>query len=185
MQRSSRAPLLSATLTTVSCWIISTRLLDDLGDAPPLLLGQRSRLDDAYAIADATSGLCVVHLVPPRVPYHLLVQGMRLRVPHEDDHRLLHLVADHDALAHLAPRASVRGLHRLTHHPSPSRAHRQAPPLVSMELKPAGGPRGRAPARGLRATGRGAERRQEPTGYTSRLRERRRSAAACSETVWW
>src|SRR5438309_1554526 len=182
MQRSSRAPLLSATLTTVSCWIISTRLLDDLGDAPPLLLGQRSRLDDAHAIADATSGLCVVHLVPPRVPYHLFVQGMRLRIPHEDDHRLLHLVADHDALAHLAPGPNLRGPHRLTHHPPPSRA--QAPPLVSMELKPAGGPRGRAPARALRAPGRAPERRKDPPASPSLLRARRRHAAAGSAPSW-
>src|SRR5207253_10479214 len=123
MQRSSLAPLLSATLSTVSCWIISPRLLDDFGDAPALLLGQGSRLDDAHAVADAAGGSLVMRLVAACVPYYLLVQGMRFRVPHEHDHRLLHLAADHDALAHLATRARVHALRRLTHRPSPLRSH--------------------------------------------------------------
>src|SRR5438105_4259722 len=175
MQSSSRAPLLSATLTTVSCWIISTRLLDDLGDAPSLFLGKGPCLDDAHAIADAARGLPVVHLVPARVPHHLLVQGMRLRVPHEHDHCLLHLVADDDALAHLAAGAGLRGLHRLTHHPPPLPPHRGIRRRARLP----------APVRhALSAAARAPDPAQDPPASPWLRRARRRHAAAGSAPSW-
>src|SRR2546422_4902791 len=98
MPRSSRAPLLSATFTIVSCWITSARLLDDLGYAPALLLGQRARLGQADAIAHAAAPLGVVRLQAARVTHHLLVQRVRLGVLDQHDDRAIHLVADDDAL---------------------------------------------------------------------------------------
>src|SRR6476659_10898009 len=54
MTRTSLAPLLSATRSRDSCWIIgrSLRSLEDLDDAPALQLRQRARLHDADLVAD-------------------------------------------------------------------------------------------------------------------------------------
>src|SRR5262249_40945613 len=61
------APELSATVTMVRNWIMarssrSSRPLDELQEAPPLVLGQRSRLHEADHVAHATLVLLVVHL---------------------------------------------------------------------------------------------------------------------------
>src|ERR1035437_7496011 len=77
MQRSSRAPLLSATLSTDSCWIMSASLLHD------------------------------VDLEAPCVTDDLLVERMRLEHLHEHDHGLLHLVAHDDTVADLAARTGA------------------------------------------------------------------------------
>ena len=80
MQSNSRAPLLSATLRTDSCWIMSASLLQNFGHAPANLLRDRARLDDAHAVADAAA-LVVVDLEAAGVTDDLLVEGVRLDAP--------------------------------------------------------------------------------------------------------
>src|ERR1700722_7074061 len=129
MQSSSRAPLLSATLSTDSCWIISASLLQHFGDAPAGFLGDRARLDDAYAIADANRVRLVVDLEAPGMADDLLVERVRLEVLHHHDHGLLHLVAHDHAVARLAAR--TRRLDRVTHrHPPGRRRFPRQPPLA-------------------------------------------------------
>src|ERR1700730_7681299 len=132
MQRIVRAPLLSATLTTVSCWITSLGLLEDFCHAPPLLLRERACFGDAHTIADVADSRLVVDLEAPRRPHHLLVKGMRLEVLHDHDRRLLHLVADDNAVAHLAPGARS-GLH--VTHPRLPRSWK-APRWASVRVRP-------------------------------------------------
>src|SRR5580658_7299191 len=120
MQSSSRAPLLSATLSTDSCWIMSASLLQHFGHPPANLLGDRARLDDPHAVADAAA-LVVVHLEARAVAHDLLVEGMRLADLHEHDHRLFHLVAHDNAITNLAARARHLGLDRVTHRHPPWR----------------------------------------------------------------
>src|SRR5437868_7468357 len=96
MQRISRAPLLSATLSRDSCWITCLPgLLHDLDHAPALVLGQGPRLHDPHQVADATAVLLVVDLELHAVLDDLLVEGMRLEVGDLYDDRLVHLVRDH------------------------------------------------------------------------------------------
>src|ERR1017187_6072764 len=118
MQRSSRAPLLSATLRTVSCWITSLRLLDDLGHPPLLLLGDGPGLGDPDLVAHGAEALFVVDLEAAPQGHDLLVQRVRLALLDQHDDGLLHAVADDDAVADLAPTALFDRL--LTHHSSPS-----------------------------------------------------------------
>src|ERR1700693_492350 len=113
MQSNSRAPLLSATLSTDSCWIMSARLLQNFGDTPARLLGDRARLDDAHAVANSAHVLLVVHLEAPRMTDDLLVERVGLEDLHHHDHGLLHLVAHDNSVAHLAPWARRWG--RVTH----------------------------------------------------------------------
>src|SRR5215467_11299126 len=97
MHRSSRAPELSATLRMVSRWITTCsllRLLEDVGDAPALLLRQRPRLDDAHAIANAAAVVLVVRLEMRATLDDLLVEGVRLLLAHQHDNCLRHAVAD-------------------------------------------------------------------------------------------
>src|SRR5579864_5885433 len=129
MQSSSRAPLLSATLSTDSCWIMSASLLQDFGDTPASLLGDGTGLDDAHAIADPTHVRLVVDLEAPGVADDLLVERMRLEVLHHHDHGLLHLVAHDHTVARLAAR--TRRLDRVTHrHPPGRRRFPRQPPLA-------------------------------------------------------
>src|SRR5687767_8820032 len=106
MTRARLAPELSATLTTVSCWIMarvsSARALDDLDQAPALVLRERSGLHDAHAVPGLRRVLLVVRLHPRRAGDHLAVDGVGDAPLERDDHRLLHLVADDEPLAHLA-----------------------------------------------------------------------------------
>src|ERR1039458_8596226 len=118
MQRSSRAPLLSATLRTVSCWITSLRLLDDRGPPPLLLLGDGPGLGDPDLVAHGAQALFVVDLEAAPQGHDLLVQRVRLALLDQHDDGLLHAVADDDAVADLAPTALFDRL--LTHHSSPS-----------------------------------------------------------------
>src|SRR5579883_3104994 len=111
MQSSSRAPVLSATLRRVSCWIIgSLRLLDDLGQAPVLRLRQRARLDDPHRVADARAVLLVVRVELHRAAHDLLVPRVALDHVDLDDDRLVALVGDDDAAALLPPPALGLGL---------------------------------------------------------------------------
>src|SRR5580704_4408101 len=95
MHRISRAPLLSATLRMLSCWITSRsllRLLEDLVEAPALVPRERPGLGDAHPVA-----------------YHLLVEGVRLELLGDHHDGLVHAVAHHQPLAELAPAAGLCG----------------------------------------------------------------------------
>src|SRR5919107_4298578 len=139
MQRISFAPVLSATLSRDSCWIIGfllvvapvlkrpggrlsltelssgsgaaaprvvlLGLLEDLDDAPALGGRQRTGLHDPDPVADAALVLLVVRLQLAGAAQDLAVQRVLDAVLDGDDHGLLHLVADHQALTHLAGRA--------------------------------------------------------------------------------
>src|SRR3954467_15157755 len=151
MHRISRAPVLSATRSRVSCWITSVSyvsqfserleawrnggppsvrgrpeagwldgapgraarrtslgLFEDLHDPPPLGGGQRTGLHHQHAVADAARVLLVVHLELAGATQHLAVDGVLDAVLDLDDDGLVHLVTDHETLAHLAlgPRGS-------------------------------------------------------------------------------
>src|SRR3984957_13361215 len=127
MQSNSRAPLLSATLRTDSCWITSACLFQNFGHAPANLLRDRPRLDDAYAITNAAA-LVVVHLETTRVTDDLLVERMRLEHLHHHDHRLLHLVALHHFVAVLATSAGRESRGHVSHRHSPDRRRYRRPP---------------------------------------------------------
>src|SRR5471030_3201611 len=146
MQRISRAPLLSATLRTDSCWIISARLLQNFRHAPARLFRDRAGLDDANAIADTARVLLVMHFEAPRVADDLLVERVRLEGLHHDDDGLLHLVAHDHAVARLAARA--RGLRLVTHRHPPER--RRLPRLPARAPRTRHRERLRVPLRELR-----------------------------------
>src|SRR5919107_5033536 len=126
MQRISLAPVLSATFSRDSCWIIlvassSCRallgLLDDLGDPPALGGRQGPGLGQPDQVARAGAVLLVVGLEPGRPPDRLLVQAVLADVLHLDDHRLVHLVGDHDPGPDLAgPPGLARGRRVLLGH---------------------------------------------------------------------
>src|SRR6476661_8191574 len=113
MQRISFAPVLSATLSRDSCWIIvlspSLGLFEDLHDAPALGGAERAGLHDQHTVAGATLVLLVVGLELRGTPQHLAVQGVLDAVLHGHDHGLVHLVAHDQALADLAVAALAHG----------------------------------------------------------------------------
>src|SRR6266511_3929091 len=118
MQRISLAPVLSATFSRDSCWIIRTsysifvgrrsamfceataaqslRLLDDLHDPPALGRRQGPGLGQPDQVALAGRVLLVVGLEPGRPPDRLPVQAVLADVLDLDHHGLVHLVGDHD-----------------------------------------------------------------------------------------
>src|SRR5919197_3052160 len=113
MQRSSLAPVLSATRSRDSCWITGLLgLLENLREAPRLRLGDRPRLDDA----DDVSGLRHVRLVMgvelARATNDLLVDRVRLHRVDADDDRLVHRRGDDDTAPLLALAAHVLGLRK-------------------------------------------------------------------------
>src|ERR671918_2620609 len=110
MQRSSRAPVLSATRRRVSCWITLLRLLHHFCQAPALQLRDRARLDDADDVADLRGVRLVVRVELRRAADDLLVPLVRLDRVDADDDRLVARGADDGALALLAPAALVLGL---------------------------------------------------------------------------
>src|SRR5579859_4909321 len=126
MQRISLAPVLSATLSRDSCWITSTpassrrcvrpaiRLLlgslEDLGNPPPLGGRERPGLHQQHAVTDATLVLLVVCLVLLGTAQNLAVLRVLHAVFHGDDDGLVHLVADHVALAGLPVTARLDSL---------------------------------------------------------------------------
>src|SRR5205814_3922255 len=85
---------------------------EDLHDPPPLGGRQRSGLHQQHPVADAAL-LLVVRLQLAGTAHHLAVQRMLHLVLDRHDDGLLHLVADHVALADLAAVALVTGW--LTH----------------------------------------------------------------------
>src|SRR5690242_7021492 len=141
MQRISFAPVLSATLSRDSCWIISLSLsprfsaraepggtlndllglLEDPDHAPALGGRQRTGLHDQDAVADAALVLLVVRLELLGATHDLAVEGVLDAVLDGDDHGLLHLVADHQALTDLPVIAILHGsLLLLLAHAAPS-----------------------------------------------------------------
>src|SRR3546814_543388 len=105
MHSTSLAPLLSATRRRVSCWIIGAPLLgplDDLEQAPALVLGQRAGLHDADAVALAGVVDLVMADVALGARHGLAVARVGLAGLDLHDDGLVHLRGGDDALADLA-----------------------------------------------------------------------------------
>src|SRR5919106_3714575 len=114
MQRSSRAPVLSATFRRDSCWIIGPLLrgLHDLLEAPALELRERTRLDEADDVADLRLVRLVVR-VELRAPLDdLLVHRVHLHDVHANDDRLVRTCRDDRALSLLPAAALVLRLRK-------------------------------------------------------------------------
>src|SRR3954447_15469405 len=102
MQRISRAPELSATLSLDSCWIIALpRLLHHVDQAPALGLGERPGLDHADHVALAGLVALVVGVQLGRAADDLLVGAVTPGDVDADGDRLVALAGDDDPLPHL------------------------------------------------------------------------------------
>src|SRR4051812_40354643 len=117
MQRSSRAPVLSATLSRVSGWTIGLPgPLQDLDEAPALGARQRPALDHADAVALVRVVLLVVRVQRRRLADDLLVHLVATRGLDAHGDRLVRLGGGDDALAGARPSWAVllrrRGLGR-------------------------------------------------------------------------
>src|SRR4051812_13045647 len=148
MQSTSLAPLLSATRRRDSCWIMrapsshshdpeggslfslirsqarSSRTLQDLDEAPALVLRQRARLGDSNAVALPGVVRLVVHVQLLGALQRLVVQRVADAVDDAHDDRLVHLRAVDDALTDL-PVLARRGS-CLSHWLAPRRARSRA-----------------------------------------------------------
>src|SRR5262245_35591537 len=103
MHKTSRAPELSATLSRLSCWIISSpRPFEHFDHSPALLLRQRPGLADPNAVALAGVVRLVVCVEALRALQRLAVATVLHAVDDCDDHRLVHLRRDHEPFPHLA-----------------------------------------------------------------------------------
>src|SRR5215203_3009310 len=101
MQRISRAPELSATLSLDSCWIIALpRLLHHVDQAPALGLGERPGLDHADHVALAGLVALVVGVQLGRAADDLLVSAVTAGDVDADGDRLVPLAGDDDPLPH-------------------------------------------------------------------------------------
>ena len=92
MHRISRAPVLSATLSRVSAWIIGrtpTGLLHDLEQAPALGARQRPALDDAHDVSLAGLVALVVGVQRAAVAHDLAVHAVRAHEVDPDGDRLV------------------------------------------------------------------------------------------------
>src|SRR5215203_426104 len=102
MQRISRAPELSATLSLDSCWIIALpRLLHHVDQAPALGLGERPGLDHADDVAFARLVALVVRVQLGRAADDLLVGPVPAGGVDADGDRFVALAGDDDSLPHL------------------------------------------------------------------------------------
>src|SRR5215204_5106390 len=102
MQRISRAPELSATLSLDSCWIIPLpRLLHHVDQAPTLGLRQRPGLDHSDHVALAGLVALIVRVQLGRAANDLLVGAVTASRVDANGDRLVALAGDDDALAHL------------------------------------------------------------------------------------
>src|SRR2546423_678823 len=113
MHRTSLAPVLSATLHRVSCWIISSRrsslrLLQDLDDPPSLRLGQWPRLHQADDVSDLGLAPLVVGHQLPGPADRLVVAAVAHGLLDPHHHGLVHLVGDDDALSKLPISSCLR-----------------------------------------------------------------------------
>src|SRR3954462_7280607 len=109
MQRISRAPVLSATLSRVSFWITLLRPLEDLDQAPALGARHRPALDDAHEVALVGVVALVVGVHGARGAHDLAVAPMALGDVDADRDRLVRLVGDDLAEAHLRRAGAVVG----------------------------------------------------------------------------
>src|SRR5690606_3138423 len=85
----------------------SLRLLQNLDHPPPLGGRQRAGLHQRHPVTDAAGVVLVVRLQLARTPEHLAVERVLDLVFDPDYYGLVHLVADHDALPHLASAARL------------------------------------------------------------------------------
>src|SRR5581483_4035063 len=112
MQRISRAPELSATLSLDSCWITrqtSLRLLENLDQPPALGAGERTRLHDADEIALAGLVARIVGVEGARPAHDLLVLRVAPCDLDLDGDRLVRLARYDPSLPDLAAgRAALR-----------------------------------------------------------------------------
>ena len=102
MQRTSFAPLLSATSKRVSCCIITTWLFNDFYYPPVLGLAQRTGFHDADGIALTALVLLVVCNELGGLLDKLAIEGMLLLTLDGDHDGLVHLAADHYSYSFLA-----------------------------------------------------------------------------------
>src|SRR3954447_22375915 len=111
MQRISRAPVLSATFRRVSFWITARllRLLEDVDEAPALGARHRAALDHAHGVARARVVALVVGVELRRGAQDLPVAPVAAGGVDAHDDRLVGLVRDDDALAHLGAARAVLG----------------------------------------------------------------------------
>src|SRR5690606_1143827 len=100
-------------------------LLENLDHAPPLGGRQRAGLHDQHPVADAAVVLLVVRLQLGIAPQDLAVEGVLDAVLDGDHDGLVHLVADHQALADLAAGTLLR--HGFLTHAAPSLSDVSAP----------------------------------------------------------
>src|SRR5580765_2001246 len=103
MHWTRRAPELSATSRFVCIWIMDAIPLacGRLGvgqDRPALALGDRPALLNAHGLADLVDIGLVMRRILLRAPHELLVDRVHDAALDLDDDRLVHLVADDDAL---------------------------------------------------------------------------------------
>src|SRR5689334_14942340 len=102
MQRISRAPELSATLSLDSCWIIALpRLLHHVDQAPALGLRERTGLDHTDHVALAGLVALVVRVQLGRAADDLLVSAVAAGDVDADGDRFVALAGDDDPLSHL------------------------------------------------------------------------------------
>src|SRR5215211_485067 len=100
MHSSSRAPVLSATLSRVSGWTIELpRPLQDLDEAPALAARQRTALDHAHAVALVRVVALVVRVQRRRLADDLLVHLVPPGALDAHGDRLVGLGRGDDALA--------------------------------------------------------------------------------------
>src|SRR6478752_3961873 len=102
MQSTSFAPLLSATRSRVSCWIMSSPSpLEDLDQPPALELRQRSGLLHAHAVARVALVVLVVHVELGRAQHRLAVERVTDAIGDLHHGGLVHRGRRDDALAQL------------------------------------------------------------------------------------
>ena len=123
MQRISRAPVLSATLRR-GLVLDHLRTLQDLDEPPALGARQRAALDDADEVALVGVVALVVGVQRGRRAHDLLVAPVAAGDVDADGDRLVGLVGDDDALAHLRAAGAVLGRVRLAG-PGSARAARR------------------------------------------------------------
>ena len=111
MQSSSRAPVLSATFSLDSCWIIGRQAFSTISARRQHLVFDSGRVSTMRTVSPIAGlvGL-VVRVELHRAPDDLLVARVQLGHVDLDDDRLVGLVGDDDAAALLAGRAVVLGL---------------------------------------------------------------------------
>src|SRR5687768_13150634 len=102
MQSSSRAPVLSATLSRDSCWIMGlTGPLQHFHQSPALGAAERTALDYAHRVSNVRLVALVVCVERRGSANDLLVHPVLTGDVDLDRDRLVGLVGHHDALTHL------------------------------------------------------------------------------------